>query len=1002
MGLRVVRVTFDGVDPGRFNPLPDRVQALLGRPLNATDLARALRAVYAAGLFDTVDAQAAREGDGVLITFAGVPRTFIGEVNVAGAKGTSMDAQLERASGLAAGERFTQAKFDTAVTRIRQTLADNGFHAPKLSHSLTPHPNNKLIDVDFSVDSGPQARIGTVTAEGDAAMTSEQFQRIARMKPNALVDRDTVNRALANMLKHFQRLNRLEAEIKLVSSQYDAATRRTNYVFSVNQGPIVHVKLDGAVMEPERFRRNIPVYEEGTVDEDLLNEGGRRLRDYYQQLGYFDVAVTHEQQSSDAQQVTIVYHVVLGTRRRVTKVWIDGNKYFDEATLKDLLSVHPADSIDRHGTYSQALVSADESSIKAVYQNNGFADVKVTADTKTIDPGAAALGEKQSKMPGLALTYHVDEGQQQKVGTVTLDGNTHVATTDLQALMNTASGQLLSPESLAGDRDALLNDYLNRGFDQAQIDVEQDQAGANLTNVVFHITEGEQVFVNDVLVTGLHYTRPSTVARAVTLHPGDPLNQGELQDTQRNLYDYALFNEVETAIENPTGAVARKTVLVQTTEARRWSFTYGFGFETQTGTPQNNCAGYLAVGASCTPGGRTGISPRVLGSLTRNNLFGRDQSASLQGTYGLLEQNIHLIYQNPRFFGSPNFALTFTGGYANSQAVTTYVASKFDIGIRVTQKFPPSSHRLFRGNTFVYEDAFRRVKVQKSSLQVYPAELDLLSASVRVSGPGITWLRDTRDSTLDAHRGTFTSFQEFMSLRSLGAEIQFNRIDVTNSNYWSFGKKQFVLARSTRFGQESIFGNSADLLLPLPERLYSGGSTSLRGFGINGAGPRDPETGFPIGGAGVLTNNTELRLPAPTLPFVGNALSLVLFEDMGNVFAHAGDAWSSIVRIHQPNRDSCKVLFQNGSIDNQPTPPPTPTSPVGPLGNCSSNYFTHTPGLGFRYHTPVGPVRLDFSYNLNPPIYPINLDYSKKDPFASPHVGEAGHFNFFFSLGQTF
>jgi outer membrane protein assembly factor BamA len=55
-----------------------------------------------------------------------------------------------------------------------------------------------------------------------------------------------------------------------------------------------------------------------------------------------------------------------------------------------------------------------------------------------------------------------------------------------------------------------------------------------------------------------------------------------------------------------------------------------------------------------------------------------------------------------------------------------------------------------------------------------------------------------------------------------------------------------------------------------------------------------------------------------------------------------------------------------------------------------------------RYHTPVGPIRFDFSYNLNPPIYPVIYNYSLTQPGLNPHVGEAPHFNFFFSLGQTF
>ncbi|HEU5457504.1 MAG TPA: BamA/TamA family outer membrane protein, partial [Terracidiphilus sp.] len=212
----------------------------------------------------------------------------------------------------------------------------------------------------------------------------------------------------------------------------------------------------------------------------------------------------------------------------------------------------------------------------------------------------------------------------------------------------------------------------------------------------------------------------------------------------------------------------------------------------------------------------------------------------------------------------------------------------------------------------------------------------------------------------------------------------------------------------TRYAQERAFGSGSDELIPLPERIFSGGATSHRGFPINAAGPRDPQTGFPIGGAGALINSTELRLPPPTLPWLGNSLSFVLFEDMGNVFRNAGDIWSSILRVHQPNRSACEVLtppvtITSGGKTIVTVPPPTgPSTSTGVEGQCSFNYFSHAVGLGLRYHTPVGPIRLDFSYNLNPPIYPIDIDYSLKPYYSNQHVGEAQHFNFFFSLGQSF
>ncbi len=315
----------------------------------------------------------------------------------------------------------------------------------------------------------------------------------------------------------------------------------------------------------------------------------------------------------------------------------------------------------------------------------------------------------------------------------------------------------------------------------------------------------------------------------------------------------------------------------------------------------------------------------------------------------------------------------------------------------MTEHFDSPGSLLSKANTLIYEFNFRRVKVQANSLQVYPSEIQTLATAVRVAGPSLTWIRDTRDSPLDAHRGTYTSLQEFLSADAFGAQASFNRLDLSNSSYYGFDKGRFVVARNTRYGQERAFGSLPEELIPLPERLYAGGATSLRSFGSNLAGPRDPETGFPIGGAGALINSTELRLPPPTLPWLGNTVSLVLFHDMGNVFTNARDAWASALRVRQPERENCETPIP---VTNLPTIPSGPKTSTGIQGTCSFNYFSHAPGLGLRYHTPVGPIRLDFSYSLNPPIYPVTYNYS--DLSQPPHVGEGGHFNFFFSLGQTY
>ena len=371
---------------------------------------------------------------------------------------------------------------------------------------------------------------------------------------------------------------------------------------------------------------------------------------------------------------------------------------------------------------------------------------------------------------------------------------------------------------------------------------------------------------------------------------------------------------------------------MQAIEARRWALTYGSGFEAQTGNAAEQLRRASTSAASrAIPRARPESVPACSADITRNNLFGRELVGIAARQLRPARTEDRPALPDPAFEAIATSALNFTGGYANSQDVTTYVASKLEGGLRFTEHFTAPNPCSPRPTPLIYEFNFRRVKVQANSLQVSPGEIALLSTAVRVAGPAFTWMRDTRDSPLDAHRGTYTSFQEFLSDKVFGAQAEFNRLDISNSSYYSFDKGRLVLARNTRYGQERAFGNAGEELIPLPERLYAGGATSLRGFSINAAGPRDPETGYPIGGAGALINSTELRLPPPTLPWFGDTLSFVLFHDMGNVFANASRCLGQRP-AHPPAGPRClQDTIARRSCRSRP-PPPGPNTSTGLAG----------------------------------------------------------------------
>jgi outer membrane protein insertion porin family len=990
-GLHVESVQFRGVDRAALEPIPHQMELQPGQPLDPAKVSSSLRLLYASGVYQTVRVDGIRTHAGVIVVFTGRPKLFLGRTSVFGVKNEQLRIQLLASTQLPAGRAYSAARLKNSEATLNETLRENGYYLGKIRRTEQVDDAHALVNVYYQIDPGPQATIGAVEVDGAPGMSIAAFRKTAKLEEGDKVTHKTVNRALTRLRKRYDQRGYWASAISLESSTYTQANNHLNYRFTVRQGPIVHVKVDGAKIGKAQIRRLVPIYEEGTVDLDLLNEGAHNLRDYMQDKGYFDATVTHQPVHETANEVTVLYMVKQGLVHHLDSVTVTGNKYFGTNTIMDHVSIHPANLVERHGVFSQSMVDSDVSNITALYQGNGFSHVKVTA--KVSDPKVTGA----QKIAHFTVTYVIDEGQQQKIGAYDIAGASPAQLSGFQPLLNTQSGQPYSSLNVTGDRDEILSYYYSLGYSNAQVTVQQatDPKNPALVNVKMLVNPGNQFFIHNILASGLHYTRPSVVERRVTFKPGQPLDQAALLDTQRRLYNLALFNEVNSAVQNPNGAQPRKNVLLQMSEARRWDVTYGFGLQAQTGTPFHNppsAVQLIQLGLNpstySTPNGHFGISPDVILDVSRINLRGTAQSATFTGEYGALEQEALLTYQDPALLKHPQFDLSITGGYVSSENVTTFQASSLGGNIRMTG-------HLTKATTIIPSLEYRDVRVNSNSIQVSPALIPILSQPTRVGGPAFTYIRDTRDNPLDAHRGTYNTAITFFADSTFGSQANFGRADLTNATYYTFGRRQWVFARETRYGQERAFGTGGQKLIPLPERLYAGGPESDRGFALNSAGPRDPQTGYPLGGNAVFVNSLELRTPYPTLPYVGNNLGFVLFLDSGNVFDKSSDVWPSLAHFYQPRQANCTTLPTVNTLPNGKYNIYEPT--------CSFNYLTEAPGLGLRYHTPVGPIRIDMSYNLDPPYYPVVFNYeSNTSTTPIPQVGQAGHFNFFFSIGQTF
>jgi len=950
-----VRVVYESGQAAR-----ERIPSLplmVGSPFRFTEERESLRALYRMGDYSDIRVSAVTLVEGLEVNFIVKPNLYNNVITVEGLRPPPTQAAALASLRLPLGEPFRESALRAGVDRLNQALRDDGFYQAMVSWALEPHPNTRQMDVTVTVSTGLRARAGGVTLVNKTPYPDAELLRRLKISSKTEITEAGLSRNNERLKKFLVNQGYLGASGVITRGAYDPKSNLVPLTVAVTTGPRVRIAIEGARLSKSQQRKLIPIYAEGAVDEDLLQEGRRNIRDYLQRQGYFDADVqVNSQQTEEQGERVITYDIARGDHFRLAGVAFEGNRYFRTPLLMPRLQLQPA-SFASPGRFSQQLLRVDMESIRGLYVANGFRDAQVTS---SVDD------HYRSKRGDLFVTFHVVEGNQTRVARLEIEGNQAIGTADLLNVAGATPGQPYSESTIASDRNNILAIYYNDGYPDASFreDVLPGDA-PNEVSLVYHITEGQRVLVSGVLLSGYVYTRRDIVARQVEIQPNGPLREGDVAKTQRQLYNLGVFDRVQIAPQDPNGTDPDKAVVVAVHEGGRYTIGYGVGFEIQR-----------IAGGSSNPNGTTvSASPRGIFEIARANMFGRAQTLSFKARASTLEYRFALSYAADDFLANRKLSAQLTGFADKTQDVNTFTSTRFEVGLQLAQKLSPSSSLLYR---YFY----RRVKAFNLAETISPEQIPLLSQPTLVSGFGITYARDRRDDPADAKHGTFNTVDVSDAITALGSGAAFFRGFFQNSSFHAFGRA-FVFARSVRFGVELPQGNTvgestefnpsqciettpppADTFpeIPLPERFFAGGGTSLRGFGLNQAGPRDPCTGFPIGGQALLIFNQELRFPM-RLPFVGSRLGGTVFYDGGNVYtdvSHITLAWK----------------------------PPSLTD---------LNYFSHTVGFGLRYPTPVGPVRVDFGFQLNPASYQVfNTTTSTIQAY------QLSHFGFSFNIGPIF
>ena len=953
-GRRIVDIQFSPAEqPVDRSDLAQAVTVKKGTALRMSDLRETMQKLFATGRYDDIQADAEPSGDGIIVRFITRNSWFVGHVSVDGNVSEPPNpGQMANATRLELGQPFHEEDLTQAETGVRRLLTTNGYRENQLQPRVDYDARTQQAHIHFVVESGPRAKYHTPVITGNLKMAAAQIISATRWKRRIIggwwsVTQTRTRQGVDNVRARYEKEQRLMASVHLKSMDYDRDTRRVTPTLDVDAGPTVDIQAVGAKVSRKKLQQNVPIYEEHTVDRDLLVEGQRNLRDEFQAAGYFEAEVEFKEQKLQNDRQEIDYLINLGKRHRFVYLEIQGNHYFTTSSIRERMFMTPKSFQFRHGRYSEALARRDEESIENLYQENGFRDVKV--HSKVVD-------DYKGKTGNVAVFLMVEEGPQWFVSKLDIAGIQQLDAAGIISTLSSSEGQPFSDFNVAADRDAILAYYFTNGFPNASFEWSSKPASQpHQVELRFVIAEGRRQFVRDVLVEGLENTRPTLVSRNLLLAGGDPLSPIRMADTQRRLYDLGIFATVDMAIQNADGETQRKYVVYDIEEAKKYSIDGGLGAE------------IARIGSSPTsldaPAGAAGFSPRVSFDVTRFNVLGLGHTVSLRTRVSTLEQRAILTYLAPRMWNRDNLDLSFSVLYDDTRDINTFSAKREEASVQLSQK-------LSKPSSILYRFSYRRVSI--SNLKIDPNLVPLLSQPVRVGILSTSYIQDRRDDPTDAHKGIYNTIDLGLASRVFGSQVNFVRGLARNATYHRIGKK-LVLAREFTFGDIIPYSYRSTITdplqaIPFPERFFSGGTNSHRGFPENQAGPRDLDTGFPVGGAAILFNKTELRFP-----LLGDNIGGVLFHDAGNVYSRLG-----------------KISLRFRQRDLQ-----------------DFDYMVHAVGYGIRYRTPIGPVRADLAYSINPPRFfgctgNINdLITCGQNP-ASRTNHSISHFQFFFSIGQTF
>ena len=944
LGRNVADVRIDVAGVPVLDPaVLDLIETRVGEPLTMLRVRSTIDHLVGLGRFEDIRVFATPSDQAVIIRWQLTPVRRIALVSVTG------DAVFsERAIRAEVTERYgfqpSVSRVPDLVSALQSYYAERGYRNTTVLPRIDDDgPVPERVELVLSIDAGERTTIAGATVTGTPLEPVAVLLKKLDLQTGRPFDGPAIASRVSAYEEELHDRGYYEARVRHDAAfAPDGAT--VTIALEVAPGPHVRVVFAGDPLPESERAALTPIHEERAVDQDLLEDASASIESVLRQQGYRAAQAPYTRRQEGAELV-LTFTITRGPLHRVGTVDVSGIAALRREDIAPLLQINPGDA------FVEARVGAVAAAIGELYRVRGFLQAGVKPSMQVLP----AESRNNVSFRPVAITFNITEGPQTVVDAIAVDGATAMTTEQLTALLVLTPGRPLYRPQLSADRDAIERAYRNLGYQNVSVNsLLAFENAQQFVKITWTIREGEQILVDRILINGHARVSVDLIRREVTLQTGSPMSDDAIIESQRRLAATGLFRRVRITELPRTGASTRD-VLVEIEEAEATTVTVGGGFEVGRRLRQGAAGGPAEE--------RLDVAPRGFFDISRRNLWGKNRSVTLfarvtlrprdpaidntdptdTGGYGLNDYRGLFSFREPRAFGT-------VGDGQFTAFIEQGLRSSFNFnrrGVSADYARRISTFTVTGRYTFDHTRLFDEQIQQDDQLLI-----DRLFPQVRLSKFFGSVLRDSRDDVLDPQRGSVVGIDTSVAAKVIGSEVGFTKTFLQGFLYRRLPGRGVVIATGARLGiavgfeqaVPPVFEISATTphassglrrsrvtqgvaavelfptvirQLPASERFFAGGDTTVRGFALDRLGTietLDPQ-GFPQGGNGLAVFNLEARAP------YWKNIQFVWFADAGNVFKDASD-----IRL-----DELRV----------------------------------TSGLGFRYRSPIGPLRVDWGWKIS-------------------------------------